>query len=155
MKALRAEVERLRAEVEQGKGTAPIGDRAGPDPAPAATGGGPSLPAVTPANFTAPAVGTVSGQPAVVVAPQGDSGAVKPAKAEPFAFADWTWLNGNPRTKEVPLDSKFFTPEIRGDVDYNYDFNHPKDDYDWRFKRGISLERSWHHAAWRGRGFSL
>ena len=23
----------------------------------------------------------------------------KPTKAEPFAFADWTWLNGNPRTK--------------------------------------------------------
>src|SRR5258708_3630078 len=52
----------------------------------------------------------------------------KPAKAEPFAFADWTWLNGNPRTKDVPLDTKFFTPEIRADVDYTYDFNHPKDD---------------------------
>ena len=49
-------------------------------------------------------------------------------KAEPFAFADWTWLNGNARTKESPLDTKFFTPEIRVDVDYIYDFNHPKDD---------------------------
>ena len=49
-------------------------------------------------------------------------------KAEPFAFADWTWLNGNPRTKEVPLDTEFFTPEIRADVDYIYDFRHPKDD---------------------------
>lgn len=48
-------------------------------------------------------------------------------KAEPFAFADWTWLNGNPRTKDVPLDTKFFTPEIRFDVDYIYDFNHPSD----------------------------
>jgi Putative beta-barrel porin-2, OmpL-like. bbp2 len=52
----------------------------------------------------------------------------KPAKAEPFAFADWTWLNGNPRTKEPAFDSKFFTPEIRSDVAYHYDFNHPKDD---------------------------
>ena len=52
----------------------------------------------------------------------------KPAKAEPFAFADWTWLNGNPRTKEPAFDSKFFTPEIRADVAYHYDFNHPKDD---------------------------
>ena len=52
----------------------------------------------------------------------------KPAKAEPFAFADWTWLNGNPRTKQPAFDSKFFTPEIRADVDYIYDFNHPKDD---------------------------
>lgn len=52
----------------------------------------------------------------------------KPAKEEPFAFADWTWLNGNPRTKEAAFDSKFFTPEIRSDVAYHYDFNHPKDD---------------------------
>jgi hypothetical protein len=52
----------------------------------------------------------------------------KPQKAEPFAFADFTWLNGNARTKEVPLDTKFFTPEIRADVSYIYDFNHPRDD---------------------------
>jgi hypothetical protein len=52
----------------------------------------------------------------------------EPAKAEPFAFADWTWLNGNPRTKEPAFDSKFFTPEVRVDVAYHYDFNHPKDD---------------------------
>ena len=52
----------------------------------------------------------------------------KPAKAEPFAFADFTWLNGNPRTKTPAFDSKFFTPEIRADVDYIYDFRHPKDD---------------------------
>jgi hypothetical protein len=53
--------------------------------------------------------------------------AAKPEKAEPFAFADFTWLNGNARTKESPMDTKFFTPEIRADVDYIYDFNHPKD----------------------------
>ncbi len=52
----------------------------------------------------------------------------RPANAEPFAFADWTWLNGNPRTKEPAFDSKFFTPEVRVDVAYHYDFNHPKDD---------------------------
>ncbi len=57
-----------------------------------------------------------------------DAQAAKPAKAEPFAFADWTWLNGNARTKESPMDTKFFTPEIRADVAYVYDFNHPKDD---------------------------
>jgi hypothetical protein len=51
-----------------------------------------------------------------------------PTKKEPFAFADFTWLNGSPRTKEVPLDTKFFTPEIRADIDYTYDFRHPKDD---------------------------
>jgi hypothetical protein len=52
----------------------------------------------------------------------------KPAKPEPFAFADWTWLNGNARTEQPAFDSKFFTPEIRADVDYIYDFNRPKDD---------------------------
>ncbi len=54
--------------------------------------------------------------------------AEKPAKEEPFAFADWTWLNGNARTKTPAFDSKFFTPEIRADIDYIYDLNHPKDD---------------------------
>ena len=52
----------------------------------------------------------------------------KPVKAEPFAFADWTWLNGNARTKTPAFDSKFFTPEIRADVDYIADLNHPADD---------------------------
>jgi Putative beta-barrel porin-2, OmpL-like. bbp2 len=52
----------------------------------------------------------------------------KKQPAEPFAFADYTWLNGNPRTKEPAFDSKFFTPEIRADVDYIVDFNHPSDD---------------------------
>jgi Putative beta-barrel porin-2, OmpL-like. bbp2 len=53
---------------------------------------------------------------------------VKPQKAEPFAFGDFTWLNGNARTKTPAFDSKFFTPEIRADVDYIADFNHPADD---------------------------
>jgi hypothetical protein len=56
---------------------------------------------------------------------------LKPEKqkpAEPFAFADFTWLTGSPRTKEPAFDSKFFTPEIRADVDYVHDFNHPADD---------------------------
>ncbi len=56
------------------------------------------------------------------------STATKPAKEEPFAFADWTWLNGNARNKTPAFDSKFFTPEFRADVDYIYDLNHPKDD---------------------------
>src|SRR5579872_3527651 len=58
----------------------------------------------------------------------GTQGPAKTAPAEPFSYADWTWLNGNARTKDVPLDTKFFTPEIRADIDYVYDFNHPKDD---------------------------
>jgi hypothetical protein len=62
------------------------------------------------------------------VAVSADNSAPQPAKEEPFSFADFTWLNGNARTKDVLLDTKFFTPEIRSDVSYVYDFNHPKDD---------------------------
>jgi hypothetical protein len=83
-------------------------------------------------NFAAPPTGAAlpNATAAIAGAAQGESTypPAKPAKAEPFAFADWTWLNGNARTKESPLDTKFFTPEIRADVDYIYDFNHPKDD---------------------------
>jgi len=52
----------------------------------------------------------------------------KPKKIDPFSDWDWTWLNGNPRNKDVAFDSKFFTPEIRADITYNYDFNKPMDD---------------------------
>ncbi len=49
-------------------------------------------------------------------------------KPDPFSYADWTWLNGTPRVKDLPFDSKFFTPEIRVDTSFIYDYNHPKDD---------------------------
>lgn len=48
--------------------------------------------------------------------------------SEPFAFADFTWLTGNPRTVDTPYATKFFSPEIRSDVNYTYDFRHPQDD---------------------------
>jgi hypothetical protein len=51
----------------------------------------------------------------------------KPAQPDPFSFADFTWLNGNSRTHDSPLATKFFTPEFRADVSYIYDFNHPQD----------------------------
>src|SRR5579872_3664261 len=68
------------------------------------------------------------------VTPAGQESAPAAAKAEkkpasePFAFADFSWLNGNSREKDTPLDTKLFTPEFRADVSYIYDFNHPKDD---------------------------
>jgi hypothetical protein len=56
-----------------------------------------------------------------------DSSAKKKAKAQPFAFADFTWLNGNSRQTESVLDTKAFTGEFRADVSYIGDFNHPSD----------------------------
>ena len=74
---------------------------------------------------TAPAAPSVPAESALA---QPAAAPGKAAKPDPFSFADFSWLNGNSRIKEVPLDTKFFTPEIRADVDYVYDFRHPKDD---------------------------
>jgi hypothetical protein len=126
LKALRAEVERLRAEVEQHKTTS--ADERGI--AASATSDGPSIPPVTVANLGNSSTVVSTGQPAVTaatgVATPGTLTAKKP-KIDPFSDWDWTWLNGNPRTKEAAFDSKFFTPEIRADITYTYDFNKPVD----------------------------
>jgi hypothetical protein len=64
---------------------------------------------------------------ALVPAPalaQSDSTA---AKSAPFAFGDFTWLNGNGRQKASLLDTKYLTGEFRVDVSYIYDFNQPGD----------------------------
>jgi hypothetical protein len=45
----------------------------------------------------------------------------------PFAFGDFTWLNGTSRNKDTVLDTKFFTPEVRFDTHFMTDFNQPKD----------------------------
>lgn len=45
----------------------------------------------------------------------------------PFAYGDFTWLNGSPRNKDVVLDTPFFTPEVRFDTHYMEDFNQPID----------------------------
>jgi hypothetical protein len=92
--------------------------------------------AVQPSSVSVAAAATPTiyepNNPVAGVQPQatekGKSSAPNPGKADPFAFADFTWLNGNARTKDTPYATSFFTPEIRADVDYNYSFNHPKDD---------------------------
>jgi len=45
----------------------------------------------------------------------------------PFAFGDFTWLNGTPRNKDTVIDTPFFTPEVRFDTHYMQDFNQPLD----------------------------
>src|SRR5208283_4972819 len=45
----------------------------------------------------------------------------------PFAYADFTWMNGTSRNKDTVLDTKFFTPEVRFDTHYMEDFNQPHD----------------------------
>lgn len=107
-----------------------------PAAAPGAAGGpavSSTAAAASPAATSAPGIESNAISADKVVDSLASQGAetAKSAKApanEPFAFADFTWLNGNARTKDVPLDTKFFTPEIRSDVSYIYDFNHPQDD---------------------------
>jgi hypothetical protein len=109
--AMKARIEQLEAELKV---------RAAAEASPAA--GTPAriaeaLPAVAPAEIA-------------VAQTASDASAAKPTKKpkiDPFSDWDWTWLNGNPRNKDVAFDSKFFTPEIRADVTYNYDFNKPVD----------------------------
>jgi hypothetical protein len=44
----------------------------------------------------------------------------------PFAYGDFTWLNGTGRGTSV-FTTKFFTPEIRFDTHFMEDFNQPRD----------------------------
>ncbi len=88
-------------------------------------------PDVAPLSSKATAPIHVIGEQAAPVSTPAESALAtpnNPGKPAPFSFADFTWLNGTSRIKEVPFDTKFFTPEIRADVDYVYDFNHPQDD---------------------------
>jgi hypothetical protein len=94
----------------------------------------------TPAKAVEPAAApVVANQQVAMVQPQNESTSAPAAAAQapavpavdtqtPFAYADWTWLNGTPRNKDAVWDSKFFTPEIRFDTHFVSSFNHPQDD---------------------------
>ena len=45
----------------------------------------------------------------------------------PFAVGDLGWMNGTSRATSPVFDTKFFTPEVRFDVNYLQSFNHPVD----------------------------
>ncbi|HEY2275282.1 MAG TPA: TonB-dependent receptor [Steroidobacteraceae bacterium] len=82
----------------------------------------PPAPAV--AAVPAPAAAVARVLPEALQAPE-------PAPAvdtqTPFAVGDLGWMNGTTRTSTPIFDTKFFTPEVRFDVNYLQDFNHPTD----------------------------
>ena len=120
--AMQAEIEELRAELK-GRTSA-----AAAPPAPALA----PTPTAAPAAGPEPKTVEAASLSAANGSPQVRSGLPeKPKPTDPFAYADWTWLNGNPRNKDAVWDSKFFTPEIRMDINYIQDLNHPKDDTLW------------------------
>jgi len=129
--AMQAEIDELKAELKiRTAGTqavpAPAAAEVPAQPVPIASAVTAALPVKSgspPASITTAAVSIGQGP--------GDSPAAAPTRKEkiaPFSDWDWTWLNGNPRNKDTAFDSKFFTPEIRADVTYTYDFNKPVDD---------------------------
>jgi len=51
-----------------------------------------------------------------------------PAHApEPFAFADFGWLNGSSRQTEFPMDGPVITPTFTIETEYAYEFSNPVD----------------------------
>ena len=130
LEAMKKRIDELEAELKRSKAPEP------PAPNVAAVGSEPApIPVPVPAADPAPVPGLAavpeaeaSNGPADAIPPyQTPPATDQKPPAEPFAFADWTWLTGNSRTTEAPLDTKAFTPEIRVDTDYVYDFNHPAD----------------------------
>jgi hypothetical protein len=101
----------------------------------AAPAGAPAAPAVAAAPSAAPAAVTAAATAAATAAvnsmvPEALQ-SPPPAPAvdtqTPFAVGYLGWMNGTPRESAPIFDTKFFTPEIRFDVNYLQDFNHPVD----------------------------
>jgi Putative beta-barrel porin-2, OmpL-like. bbp2 len=96
------------------------------------------MPPQPPPPMPAPAV--VAPAPLATLPPAPPAPAAAPAAAapnppaqttndtEPFAWGDFTWLNGNSRQTKAPLDTTYFTPEILMDVNYTSSLNNPIDD---------------------------
>src|SRR3984893_9919808 len=81
--------------------------------------------AAAPALAAAPAPAPVAPRiPEALQAPEATAGV---DNFTPFAYGDFTWLNGNPRNHQPVFDTKFFTPDIRLDAHFMEDFNHPVD----------------------------
>jgi hypothetical protein len=115
-------------------------DQAPPAPPPASPPSGPEAPA-TPATPVAPPLspmaaplpqaaaeppGASPGTPAGPPAP-GDIVSTPSKAAEPFAFGDFTWLNGSNRQHKALLDSEMFTGSFLLDVNYTQSKNNPID----------------------------
>ncbi len=77
-----------------------------------------------PAATAAPAAGGAPAVPEVLQAPP--AGPALDTQT-PFAVGDLSWLNGSPRETTPIFDTKFFTPEVRFDVNYLQDLNNPVD----------------------------
>ena len=97
-------------------GSAPVETASAAAPAPQS-----APPAAAPAPQPAPAAPSI---PEALQAPDATPGV---DNFTPFAYGDFTWLNGTPRNKDTVLDTKYFTPEVRFDTNFVVDTNQPRD----------------------------
>jgi Putative beta-barrel porin-2, OmpL-like. bbp2/Carboxypeptidase regulatory-like domain len=102
---------------------APAGPAVAAAPAPAAAAAAPAAPS------TASIAQAVAQEVAKVVPEALRAPAPGPAvdTQTPFAVGYLGWANGTTRENSPIFDTEFFTPEIRFDVNYLQDFNHPVD----------------------------
>jgi hypothetical protein len=84
-------------------------------------------PAAAPATAAPAAPPKPAPVPSIPEALQAPDPSPNPDNDTPFAFGDFTWLNGTSRNKDTVLDTKFFTPEVRIDTHFMEDFNQPRD----------------------------
>jgi hypothetical protein len=73
------------------------------------------------------APGLTQTEPTVAEALQAPAPAPEVDLQTPFAVGDIGWMNGTSREKSPIFDTKFFTPEIRFDMNYLQSGNHPID----------------------------
>ena len=101
---------------------------------PAPPGVAPAAPAVAaapaPAPTPSPEMAAAAAAAVAAIVPEALQ-APPPAPAvdtyTPFAVGDLGWMNGTSRATSPVFDTKFFTPEVRFDVNYLQSENHPVD----------------------------
>jgi Putative beta-barrel porin-2, OmpL-like. bbp2/Carboxypeptidase regulatory-like domain len=92
-----------------------------------ATATPPAVAAASPTTPAAPATASAAPTQTVPTALQAPDATEGVDTQTPFAFGDFTWLNGSPRNHQPVFDTKFFTPDIRMDASFIQEFAHPQD----------------------------
>jgi hypothetical protein len=90
------------------------------------TGGGSGAAAAAPAPAPAPPAAPAPSVPLALTTP--DPPSTNDTHTPLANISDAGWVNGNTRETTPIFDTKFFTPEIRFDVNYLHDDNGPHDD---------------------------
>jgi Putative beta-barrel porin-2, OmpL-like. bbp2/Carboxypeptidase regulatory-like domain len=96
---------------------------------PAAPGSAPASPA-QPAPAAHPSLAQTIAQEVAKVVPEALQAPPPGPEVDtqtPFAIGYLGWMNGTSRESSPIFDTKLFTPEVRFDVNYLQDFNHPVD----------------------------